>query len=187
MSSTIRLSAESSSRGNRKTNEAASPRGVPKKAGITGIGAPILKHTLGRRLRARMVPKKESTLLIGSGASVTSGIRSGATPVAEWRKEFYDRLCQEPQVPHLEDAATEMTPSVRQQRSRWTSSMRFRSRSHEQCRIARRSPPTYRRQRRRSSELNATWTSCCSTCWRLRDADILEVRVRTMVAFRWFN
>src|ERR1700730_1768817 len=33
MPSTIRLSAESPSRANRETNEAASPRGVPKKAG----------------------------------------------------------------------------------------------------------------------------------------------------------
>jgi len=34
------------------------------------------------------------SILLGSGASVTSGIRSGQRLISEWKKEVYDEICE---------------------------------------------------------------------------------------------
>jgi hypothetical protein len=45
------------------------------------------------------------TLLLGAGASVTSGIKAATTLVEEWRREIYHRLCTSPIDPYDSDAA----------------------------------------------------------------------------------
>lgn len=47
------------------------------------------------------------TLLLGSGASVTSGIRSATTLIAEWRRDLYCQLCPNPVESYSPEQAIE--------------------------------------------------------------------------------
>ena len=59
------------------------------------------------------------TLLLGAGASVTSGIRSANALVEEWRREVYERRCSNPIKPYDPSIAKE-TLIWKQGMASWT-------------------------------------------------------------------
>jgi hypothetical protein len=61
------------------------------------------------------------TLLLGAGASVTSGISSATTLIDQWRKELYERLCTSPTNPYSPETARQW---LAQQHPEWYSAQR---------------------------------------------------------------